>query len=47
MNQNERKTIKKAPPDNKVLKEQIDGLKTESGVGIMKHKDGRIEKRKF
>jgi hypothetical protein len=47
MNQNEKQTIKKALPNDKVLKEEIVSVKTASGIGIMKHKDGRIEKRKF
>jgi hypothetical protein len=47
MNQNEKQTIKKVLPDSKVLKEEIVSVKAASGIGIMKHKDGHIEKRKF
>ncbi|MDO8640269.1 MAG: hypothetical protein Q7R33_01895 [Nitrosarchaeum sp.] len=30
-----------------VLKENVKKVKAEAGVGIMKHADGTIEKRKF
>jgi len=38
------KQAKKAAP---AMKEQVPRVKSDAAIGIMKHKDGTIEKRKF
>jgi hypothetical protein len=35
------------PKPNVVLKEDVPHIKSDAGIGIMKHSDGRVEKRKF
>jgi hypothetical protein len=41
------KKIQKDEKKANVMEEKVVSVKSDAGVGIMKHSDGRIEKRKF